>query len=202
MPRLPTPTRQDLKELEPLFCIMENAMGFMPNDMLLMGLRPEIANTFTTFVTTLMDPDTSVLDPGLKSLVGYVASSATGCRYCIAHTAHSAKLTGVDIEKIERVWEFEVHPMFSASERAALRLARDASIVPNAVTDEGFNDLKNHYSTEEIIEIVLVISLFGFLNRWNDTLATELEASPLKFAQEHLVKSGWTPGNHLESEDL
>jgi len=41
-----------------------------------------------------------------------------------------------------------------------------------------------------------VISMFGWMNRWNDTLATQLEEHPLEFAREHLGASGWTPGVH------
>ena len=41
-----------------------------------------------------------------------------------------------------------------------------------------------------------MIALFGWLNRWNDTLATELEGLPRAFAAEHLSKSGWEPGAH------
>jgi hypothetical protein len=43
------------------------------------------------------------------------------------------------------------------------------------------------------------VSLFGFLNRWNDTLATELEAAPLIFAQTHLRTQDWQPGRHVPS---
>jgi hypothetical protein len=46
--------------------------------------------------------------------------------------------------------------------------------VPNAVTDAHFAELKKHYTDAQIVEIVAVISLFGFLNRFNDTTATEL----------------------------
>ena len=39
-------------------------------------------------------------------------------------------------------------------------------------------------------------SVFGFLNRWNDTLATPLEAHPSDVARRHLAPHGWTPGKH------
>jgi hypothetical protein len=80
--------------------------------------------------------------------------------------------------------------------RAALRLARDGAVTPNAVEDQRFEELKAHYDAEEIVELVATIAMFGFLNRWNDTLATELEASPLAFAQQHLSGHGWSPGKH------
>ncbi|MDZ7727690.1 MAG: hypothetical protein U5Q44_05530 [Dehalococcoidia bacterium] len=43
-----------------------------------------------------------------------------------------------------------------------------------------------------------VISLFGWLNRWNDTMATDLEEEPLAFAQEHLGGAGWAAGKHAD----
>ena len=42
--------------------------------------------------------------------------------------------------------------------------------------------LTAHFSDREIVEIVAVLSLYGFLNRWNCTLNTELEAPPAAFA--------------------
>jgi hypothetical protein len=38
--------------------------------------------------------------------------------------------------------------------------------------------------------------LFGFLNRWNDTMATELERSPFTWAQGNLAHAGWDAGAH------
>ena len=77
-----------------------------------------------------------------------------------------------------------------------MRLARDAALVPNCSTPEHFEDLRSHFSDTQIVEIVAVISLFGWLNRWNDTLATELEDEPLHFGSKHLEDHGWEPGKH------
>ena len=41
-----------------------------------------------------------------------------------------------------------------------------------------------------------VIALFGFLNRFNDTMATELESSPIAAGQRFLAARGWTVGKH------
>jgi hypothetical protein len=41
---------------------------------------------------------------------------------------------------------------------------------------------------------VSVISLFGYLNRWNDTLATTLEESARAFGENSLP--GWSVGKH------
>ncbi len=101
-----------------------------------------------------------------------------------------------DADKIAAVFEYETSPIFTPAERSALRVAARAGSVPNGVEDEDFDELRKHYSERETVEIVAVISLFGFLNRWNDTVATELEASPLRFADTHLAGHGWQAGKH------
>ena len=94
------------------------------------------------------------------------------------------------------MWEFETSDLFTPAERAALRVARDAAGVPNAVTDEEFDDLRAHFDDQQIVQIVATIGLFGYLNRWNDTMATTLEETPLAFGHEHLAECGWEPGKH------
>jgi len=64
------------------------------------------------------------------------------------------------------------------------------------VTDEDFTALKRYYTDTQIVDIVAVIALFGFLNRFNDTMATELESSPIEAGQRFLAQQGWTVGKH------
>ena len=94
------------------------------------------------------------------------------------------------------MYEFETSDLFAESERAALRLARDAASTPNGSTPQHFEQLRKHFGDGEIVEIVGVISLFGWLNRWNDTMGTQLEEEPLLFASSHLTDHGWAPGKH------
>ena len=75
-------------------------------------------------------------------------------------------------------------------------MAHDSGVVPNAATDEQFAELAKHWSDSEIVEIVSVISMFGFLNRFNDTLANELEPDAVEFSDAHLAQAGWTVGKH------
>ena len=125
-----------------------------------------------------------------------MASRAAGCGYCMAHTAHTAGRVGISAEKEDALWSYETSPLFSKAERAALRVAHGAAQVPNAVTDADFVELKKHYTDAQIVDIVAVISLFGFLNRYNDTMATELEASPIEAGKQFLAKKGWSVGKH------
>ena len=134
----------------------------------------------------------------LQQLIALVASHSAGCRYCQAHTAHGADKIGVEDAKIAAAFEFETSPLFDERERAVLRIARDAACVPNRTTDAQFEALDAYYDAKAVVEIVAVISMFGFLNRWNDTMATELEAGPLAFAHDQLGPAGWEPGRHAD----
>lgn len=195
MPHIKPLAREELSKFEPFFEIAEQMMGgFVPNSLFTMGHRPEILEAFMVLAGTINGP--GVVDEGLKQLVAYVASNASGCRYCQAHTATTASHAGVDADKVEHAFEFETHEAFTDAERAALRLARDSALVPNLVEAGHFEDLRKHFDEPQIVELVGVCALFGFLNRWNDTMSTELEGIPRKFAGEHLENAGWEVGKH------
>ena len=155
----------------------ENLMGFIPNDALVMARHPALTKAMWGLVAAVYGP--GQVDNGLKRLVGEAASKAAGCFYCSAHAAHGAREQGVAQDKIDAVWSFEDSPLFSDAERAAINLAMKASVVPNGTTDADFDRLKAHFSEDEITEIVAVIAMFGFLNRWNSTLDTALEPIPM-----------------------
>ena len=159
----------------------ENLMGFVPNDALVMARHPALTKAMWGLVAAVYGPGS--VDNGLKRLVGEAASKAAGCFYCSAHAAHGAREQGVAQEKIDAVWSFEDSDLFSEAERAAINLAMKAGVVPNETTDEDFDRLKALFSDSEISEIVAVIAMFGFLNRWNTTLGTALEPVPMKVAE-------------------
>ncbi|MEQ1772635.1 MAG: hypothetical protein ABL891_02520 [Burkholderiales bacterium] len=114
----------------------------------------------------------------------------------MAHNAGGSLQQGVADAKLAAIWDFRVSPLFSKAERAALELAIAASTQPNAVTDEHFAEMKRHWNEGQIVEIVAVISFFGFMNRYNDTMATPLEDEPIEVAEKHLAKQGWELGKH------
>jgi uncharacterized peroxidase-related enzyme len=195
MPRVEPLAREELSEFEEFFKVIEETMGFVPNSMLTMGRSPEILRAFSGLSGAVLMAGT--ISREHKQLIALVASHSAGCRYCQAHTAHGAEKAGVVSEKIAAAFEFETSPLFDDGERAVLRVARDAACVPNRTTDEQFEALAQHYSEVEMVEIVAVISMFGWLNRWNDTMATELEGGSLAFAKRALGPQGWEPGRHV-----
>lgn len=194
MPRVEPLRREALPEYEDTFRSVEAALGVLPNSTLTMARHPRLMEAFAALNTIVMADGR--VDGVLKQLVATVVSNAAGCSYCQAHTAHVAERRGSDARKLAEVWDFETSALFSAAERAALQVARGAGVTPNAVTDEDMAELRRHFDDEQVVEIVAVIANFGFLNRWNDTMGTELERSPLTWAREHLSDHGWEAGKH------
>ena len=195
MSHLPIADTAALEDVKDELALAAAVMGFEANSLKIMAHRPEILRGFLALSAPILGTDAK-LEPGLRQMIAYIASAAAGCNYCQAHTAHGAHEKGVAAEKIENLWLYETSPLFDESERAALTLAQAAASVPNRATQDHFDALGRYFDAAEMAEIVAVIALFGFLNRWNDTLATELEDSPLRFAEAHLSASSFKPERH------
>ena len=195
-PRLAPLPPDHTPALKDQFETARKRMGFIPNSVLIMQRVPQMVDAFTKMSAAIWNPQGSV-DLKLKRLISHVASRSAGCRYCMAHTADGAAKLGVEQRKLDAVWDYKTSPLFSDAERAALDVAVAAGCVPNAVTDEMFMELRKHWNDAQVVEIVGVIAMFGFLNRWNDTFATPLEDEPLEYGEKHLVAQGWDAGKHL-----
>jgi uncharacterized peroxidase-related enzyme len=171
------------------------SLGFVPNSVLIMQRKPKLVQALAGLAQAIWDPEGEV-DRGFKRLVAHVASRAAGCQYCMAHTAGGALHMGVDDAKLAAIWEYRTSPLFSAGERVALDVAMAAAAVPNDVTDAQFAELREHWSEGAIVEIVATIAMFGFMNRWNDTMATPLEAEPIEVGAKFLAEHGWSAAKH------
>ena len=194
-PRLAPLSASHTPDLQPEFEAARKRMGFIPNSVLIMQRRPKMVKAFQQLSAAIWDPEGKV-PLAFKRLLAHVVSRSAGCQYCMAHTGEGAMKLGVDQKKLDALWDYQSSPLYTPAERAALDVAVAAGCVPNAVTEEMFLELRKHWTEEQIVEIVGLISLFGFLNRWNDTMATPLEDDPAHFGETYLAKHGWTIGKH------
>ena len=177
MSRINPANRSQLnKEIQILMDQSEEMMGFIPNDALIMAKNPELLKSVSQLITTIYSFNN--ISEEIRSLVGLMASQASGCNYCIAHTSNSAIEKNISLEKVKNIWEFETSDFFSESEKAALRIALNAAQTPNLISDEHYSEFKKYFDENQQIEILAIISLFGFLNRWNSSLMTEIESLP------------------------
>ena len=182
----------ETKELVKFF---NETLGFCPNSVLTMQKNPAIAKAFINLNMAVMKNHGS-LTSEFKRLIAFVSSNTTGCRYCQAHTIRAAERYGASKKRLENIWNFEESDCFSEQEKIALRFTREASKVPVATTQEMEEELKQHWSEDDIIEMMGVIALFGYLNRWNDVMGTSLEDDAIESANQYLKEKGWDIGKH------
>ena len=177
------------------FAIFERILGFVPNSLLTMQRVPGMVKGFGELTKAVMDPNGAV-DLGFMRLVAHFASRAAGCQYCEAHSLIAAEIHGISPEKLEAVWEYRESPLYSEAERVALDFALAAGSVPNAVDAELMARMKEYWNEEQIVQILGAVSLYGFLNRWNDSMATDLEEAPVAMGEKVLARGGWTGSKH------
>ena len=182
--------REDFADFEELFKGVEAFMGYVPNAHLTMAEKPELLMAFSNLAMTIFQSDG--IDMQTKQLIALASSLSSGCKYCQAHTSHGAERAGTDAKKIAEILKYKESNSYSEEERAILDLAFASGRTPNESNEVHFQELKKYFSDDQIIDIVSVISMFGFLNRWNDTLGTKLENVPKGFVEEKLKPLGWT----------
>jgi len=182
--------RESYKDFENLFQGVESFMGYLPNAHLAMAERPELLMAFSGLASTVFQAEG--IDIQTKQLIALASSLSSGCKYCQAHTSHGAERAGMKEEKIADILNYPESKNYTDKEKALLDLAFAAGVTPNKSTQSHFDNLKKYFSKKEIIDIVSVIALFGFLNRWNDTMGTVLEEVPESFVENKLRPLGWS----------
>jgi len=193
---LVNPLPQDYdKETKELATFFNETLGFCPNSVLTMQHRPAISKAFINLNKAVMENNGRVTS-ALKRMIGWVTSNAAGCRYCQAHTIRAAERYDANQEQLDNIWEYKTHAAFSDAERAALNFALAASLIPNAVNDKIKTELYKYWNEGEIVEMLGVISLFGYLNRWNDSMGTTVEDDAIESGNKYLGKTGWEVGKH------
>ena len=218
MAHIPPLDIDQLDELKPVLAMSEATMGFVPNSVRTMAHMRQLPVAFSILFGTVMGGDTKALlenmlkivpeqnapeenlPPALLQLIAFSVSVSAGCRYCQAHTGHNSKSMSDEPdaqgEKLLQVLNYAEADCFSDAERAVVGLALAAGQVPNGAEKSHFDALQPHFSQRQITQIVAVISTFGFLNRWNDTVATALEEVPTSFGESQLQEAGWELGKH------
>lgn len=155
---------------------------------------PELAQAFFQLESVIMR--SGELPPQLKGEVFTVASLAAGCRHCQAHGAYGLHLAGVDTDRITDLWEYQSSDRFDDADRAALDFALASGSVPTGVRPEHFERLRAHFTDRQITELLAVVSMGGFLNRYSDTLAVVTDQESVDWANDNLTTVGWDIGKH------
>jgi AhpD family alkylhydroperoxidase len=105
-------------------------------------------------------------------LVHLRASQINGCSACVDAGAKNARKAGESDERLATVAAWREAPYFSDAERAALALAEAATRLADRadpVPDEIWDTAAEHYTSEQLAAIVLMIGVTNLFNRLNAT---------------------------------
>jgi|TARA_B100001105_G_scaffold130950_1_gene104846 uncharacterized peroxidase-related enzyme len=188
---------KDIKdpEIKKLVDFFNETLGFCPNSVLTMLRRPNLAKSFVKLNMAVME-NHGELTSEFKRLIAFISSNTTGCRYCQAHTIRAAERYGATADRLLNVWDFKNHDSFTKAEKAALQFTQEASSIPVTIDPVTEKNLKLFWSEDDVVEIMGVIALFGYLNRWNDVMGTTIETDAISSAQELLEGIHWEIGKH------
>lgn len=182
-------------EVAELAAFFNTTLGFPPNSVLTMQRRPAIAQAFIALNKAVM-ANHGRLTSEHKRLVALIASHGAGCRYCQAHTALAAERFGASDARLKALWTYPSSDLFSEAEKAAFDLALTGAMQPSGIDDALIARVRAHWDDGELVELMGVIALFGFLNRWNDGMGTVLERPAAEAGARHLADGGWNAGKH------
>ena len=117
----------------------------------------------------------TVLPNELRLLVRLAVATANQCRYCTAHQRHQLTGLGVSGEKMAAIWKPDTDEL-SPRERAAVRFAQAITLDASGVPADVYADFVREFTPQERIEVAIVATSMGMLNKLNDALRVPLES--------------------------
>ena len=178
---------------DPLLEDLVAFVGYRPNALLTMARKPGLLTAVLGLVQAALRGE-GVLSPELRFLVACEASRGAGCAYSATHAVHAAHHLGIPWAKLAALPDAQRDDLFSPRERAALAIARAGATLPVAGVDDAFRQVEVFFTEAERLEIVAAVALFGWFNRWNSLVGSELEATPAEVMEHVPWLSGMTSG--------
>ena len=183
--RLPPLASDDPRARDPQLEALVEFAGDRPNALLTMARVPGLLQAVMGMVQATVQAEGGI-SPALRFLIACEVSRGAGCRYSTVHAAHAAHRVGVDWHKLAALPAWRESPLFTPRERAALAIAAAGATAPaQAPADAAFDEARQHFSEDALLEIVSIVAMFGWFNRWNNLLQSHLEDEPAQIC-EHL----------------
>jgi AhpD family alkylhydroperoxidase len=120
----------------------------------------------------------SGLETSLYHLVKTRASQINGCAYCIHMHTRDARAHGETEERLYLLDAWRESPLYSDRERAALAWTDSLTLIAEThAPDDVFEEVKKHFSDDEIVKLTILI---GAINTWNRLAISMRSVHPVK----------------------
>jgi len=137
----------------------------VPEWIKVMAHRPEILKEFRELFNVIMGA--GEVESLLKWKIAYCISETLRCPFCVDVTAKMLKKLGASEDVSEKMKKTESLP---EKEKEILQLVKEVTLKAHVCTPELFEQMKRDLTEKEIIEVVSIIGLFNYINRFNNTL--------------------------------
>jgi len=171
-PRLKTLGPEDVTDrARAIFDAFLRERGNIPNMFRTLAHVPPLLETAFAHFRAVMAP--GAVTPRLKEMVALRVSYRNRCDYCLgSHTKLAAKL-GVSQAQMEAIQRGDFSE-FDEGDRAALTLADETYADGHGLSDRTSELVRRHFGDAGLVELVAVVGLFHYFNRFNNALRMEV----------------------------
>lgn len=143
----------------------EKKMGKVPEWVKVMAHNSKIVKEFTELFKIVMGE--GKIESLLKWKIAFVVSDSLKCPFCVDVTTSMLKSLGASQETIDKIKRGEAE---NQDEKEVLALVKEVTLKARVCTPELLKELTKDFSESEVVEIVSIIGLFNYINRFNNTL--------------------------------
>lgn len=112
-----------------------------------------------------------------KLLIRYFTSNFNECKFCSNLTSYVAQKENVEFQKLSDIMNHRSSAALSSKEKSLLAYIEEVNLT-KTVSDETFEDLKKHFTEQEIVEITWINASENYFN---------LMAKPLGLTSDELI---------------
>ncbi|XOB41085.1 MAG: carboxymuconolactone decarboxylase family protein [Candidatus Nealsonbacteria bacterium] len=165
MALIPSLEKDQVKEIaKEVYEKFEKETGKTPEWVKVMAHSPKILKEFTELFKVIMGE--GKIEPYLKWKIAYTVSDMLRCVFCVDVTTKMLKKFGATEEMIKKIKQRKELP---EEEKKILELVKDITADAHLDQPEIFEKLKEKLTESQIVEIISVIGLFNYINRFNNT---------------------------------
>jgi uncharacterized peroxidase-related enzyme len=158
-------------EQEKILSQLTQRSGKIANIWKLWSHSPVTLDAFIPFYKALMKGS---LDGKLRELAYIKASLVNDCPYCADSHRTTGRKAGLTDSQIQEVSNYESSALFSPLEKLVLKYAEELTRTARS-SAEILQELKNHLSEEQLVELNLTIGTANLTNRFNMSFMTDAD---------------------------
>ena len=178
MAKIPLVSIPDFADLSPTFQDLSRQgrerLGVQVNSVHAFSHSEDLGAATRRFLTEAMT--LGVLPRELRLLIRLAVSNTNQCRYCRAHQIHQLHGLGAAGSKILAIGRDD-DPALDERERAAVRFAQAMTFDSSSIRDAVQAEFVRVFTPRERVEIAIVATAMGILNKCNDALGVPLESA-------------------------